>query len=353
MRWRRVAAGETEKGTVVTTYRVGVVGGTGILGTELLRILEQRRYPIRTLNVFASDRSIGQRVPFGESEIIVERPLPGAFKHLDLVFLAAGRETNAQVLPHARNAGCMVINVTGRENASETTPLVVPEVNEEVLANGARIVACPHDLTIQLCLVLAPLHRLNPIRRVTVTALCAVGSAGAAATRELTDETQAVLQGKEPVAHIFAHPIAFNLLPEVNVFHADGYSREEWLLAQETKQVLRAPELRLSATAVRAPVYQVHTQNVHAEFSRLLSADDARRVLGKSPGLRVQDDPVVSLYPHPVGVMGQDSVAVGRIREDSSNPYGLVFWSAMDHLRKGSALNAVQIAEALANRDTI
>ena len=181
MRWRRGAVGKWKRGLCVTSYRVGVVGGTGILGTELLRILEQRRYPIRTLNVYASDRSIGQRLPFGEGEITVERALPGAFKHLDLVLLAAGRETNAQVLPHARNAGCMVINVTGRENTSETTPLVIPEINEEVLANGARIVACPHDLTIQLCLVLAPLHRLNPIRRVTVTALCAVGSAGTAA----------------------------------------------------------------------------------------------------------------------------------------------------------------------------
>ncbi len=337
----------------MTSYRVGVVGVTGILGTELIRILEQRHFPIRTLNIFASDRSVGQRLPFSEGEIAVERPLPGAFKHLDLVFLAAGREINAQVLPHARNAGCMVINVTGRENASETTPLIIPEVNAEILDNGARIVACPHDLTIQLCLVLAPLHRLNPVRRVTVTALCAVGSAGVGAIRELTDETQAVLQGKEPVAHIFSHPIAFNLLPEVNVFHADGYSREEWLLAQETKQILRAPELRIAATAVRAPVYQAHTQNVHAEFSRLLCADDARRVLGKSPGLRVQDDPSVGLYPHPVGVAGQDSVAVGRIRDDNSNPYGLVFWSAMDHLRKGSALNAVQIAEALVSRGKI
>jgi aspartate-semialdehyde dehydrogenase len=337
----------------MTAYRVGVVGVTGLLGGELLRILAQRRFPVRALHAFASDRSVGQRVPFGENELVVERPVPGVFKHLDLVFLAAGREVNTDVLPHARNAGCMVINVTGRENVSETTPLVIPEVNEEVLANGARIVACPHDLTIQLCLVLAPLHKLNPVRRVTVTALCAVGAAGTAAIRGLTDETQAVLQGREPVAHTFSHPIAFNLLPEVNVFHSDGYSREEWLLAQETKQVLRAPELRLSATAVRAPVYQAHTQNVHAEFSRLLSADDARRVLSKSPGLRVQDDPVVSLYPHPVGVVGQDSVAVGRIRDDSSSPYGLVFWSAMDHLRKGSALNAVQIAEALASRDTI
>lgn len=337
----------------MTGYRVGIVGVTGMLGGELLQILAQRRFPIRALHAFASDRSVGQRVRYGEYDITIEHPVPGAFKHLDLVFLAAGREVNTHVLPHARNAGCMVINVTGRENVSETTPLVIPEVNEEVLANGARIIACPHDLTIQLCLVLAPLHKLNPVRRVTVTALIAVGSAGAAATRELTDETQAVLQGKEPVAHIFAHPIAFNLLPEVNVFHADGYTREEWLLAQETKQVLRAPELRVAATAVRAPVYQAHTQNVHAEFSRLISAEDARRVLGKSPGLRVQDEPGVSLYPHPVGVVGQDSVAVGRIRDDTSNPYGLVFWSAMDHLRKGSALNAVQIAEALANRQTI
>ncbi len=158
------------------------------------------------------------------------------------------------------------------------------------------------------------------MRRVTVTALVAVGAAGVAAMRELTEETKMVIQGKEPVAHVFSHPIAFNLLPEVNVFHADGYSREEWLLAQETRQVLRAPELRIAATAVRVPVYGAHSQNVHAEFSRLINADDARRVLGTAPGIRVQDDPAVSLYPHPLGVAGQDSIAVGRIRDDTSNP---------------------------------
>ncbi len=338
---------------MTTTYRVGVVGATGLLGSELVRILAQRRFPIRALHLYASDRSVGERVPFGEHELTVERPTPAGFKFLDLVFLAANREVNTQVYPHARNAGNFIINATGRENASETTPLIIPEVNGDILANGVRIVACPHDLTIQLCMVLAPLHRQNPVRRVTLTALCAVGAAGAAASRALTDETQAALGGRELVATAFTHPIAFNLLPEVNVFHADGYSREEWLIAQETKHVLRAPELRIAATTVRAPVYQGHSQSVYAEFSRLIAADDARRVLGSSPGLRVLDDPGVGLYPHPVGVAGQDSVAVGRIRDDTSSPYGLAFWSAMDHLRKGSALNAVQIAELLAARDMI
>ena len=337
----------------MTKYRVGVVGATGMLGGEILRLLAQRRFPVSKLHAFASDRSIGERVLFGAEEITVERPIPAIFKFLDLVFLAAGREVNTGVFAHARNAGNLIINATGRENASETTPLVIPEVNGDLLDRSPRIVACPHDLTIQLCTVLAPLHKQNPVRRVTVTALCAVGAMGIGAMRELTEETQAAVQGKEPVAHIFPHPIAFNLLPEVNVFHSDGYSREEWLLAQETKQVLRAPELRLAATAVRAPIYQCHSQSVHAEFSRLITAEDARRVLGSAPGLRVQDEPGVSLYPHPLAAAGQDSVAVGRLRDDTSNPYGLVFWSAMDHLRKGSALNAVQIAEALAARDAI
>jgi len=341
------------QGMTATGYRVGVVGATGQLGGEVLRLLAQRRFPVRTLHAFASDRSVGEHVSFGTEEITVERPTPNIFKFLDLVFLAAGREVNTQVYPHARSAGNLVINATGRENASETTPLIIPEVNADLLDNHPRIVACPHDLTIQLCTVLAPLHRQNPVRRVTVTALVAVGAAGVAAIRELTEETRMVIQGKEPVAHVFSHPIAFNLLPEVNVFHADGYSREEWLLAQETRQVLRAPDLRVAATAVRVPVYGAHSQNVHAEFSRLINADDARRVLGTAPGIRVQDDPAVSLYPHPLGVAGQDSIAVGRIRDDTSNPYGLIFWSAMDHLRKGSALNAVQIAEALATRAAI
>jgi len=267
-----------------TGYRVGVVGATGLLGGEVLRLLAQRRFPVRTLHVFASDRSVGEHVPFGVDDLTVERPTPAIFKFLDLVFLAAGREVNTQVYPHARSAGNLIINATGRENASETTPLVIPEVNIDVLDSHPRIVACPHDLTIQLCTVLAPLHRQNPVRRVTLTALVAVGAAGVAAMRELTEETQTAMQGKEPIAHLFP--------PSTCYQRSASFMRTDTRVKNGCSHRRRGKSCApRSCVSPRLPYGCRSINPTHKTYTRSFPASSVRRMRGASSA-----PPPVSVY---------------------------------------------------------
>jgi len=232
-------------------------------------------------------------------------------------------------------------------------PLVVPEVNVEDIQWHKGIIANPNCSTIQMVVALYPLHKVNPIKRITVATYQSVSGTGAAAVDELTTQSRQILDGQSTIPHVYPHQIAFNLLPEIDVFLDNGYTKEEWKMVEETRKIMHAEELAVSATCVRVPVFISHSEAVQIEFSELMAPDEARQILGQAPGVKVLDDPVISLYPQPWSAAGTDEVFVGRIRRDASHPNGLVMWVVADNLRKGAALNAVQIAEEMVKREWV
>jgi len=234
-----------------------------------------------------------------------------------------------------------------------TIPLVVPEVNPEDIKWHKGIIANPNCSTIQMVVALYPLHKVNPIKRLVISTYQAVSGTGSAAVEELTAQSKQVLGGQSTVPHVYPHQIAFNVLPEIDVFLGNGYTKEEWKMVEETRKIMHADDIAISATCVRVPVYTSHSEAIHIEFSQPMSADEARRILTPAPGVKILDDPVVSLYPQPWSVAGSDEVFVGRIRQDASHPNGLTMWVVADNLRKGAALNTVQIAEEMVKRDWI
>jgi len=231
-----------------------------------------------------------------------------------------------------------------------TVPLVVPEINPEDIKWHKGIIANPNCATIQMVVALYPLHKVNPIKRIVVATYQSVSDMGSTAIEELRTQMRQVLDGKSTVPHVFPHQIAFNLLPEIDVFLDNGYTREEWKMVEETRKIMHAPEMAISATCVRVPVLVGHSEAVHVEFTQPMSPDDAIRILSQAPGVKILDDPAISLYPQPWPVVGTDDVFVGRIRRDVSHPNGLVMWIVADNVRKGAALNAVQIAEEMIKR---
>jgi aspartate-semialdehyde dehydrogenase len=228
---------------------------------------------------------------------------------------------------------------------------VVPEVNVEDIKGHRGLVATPNSTTIKLVVALNPLHKVNPIKRIVVATYQSVSGTGSVAIDELTMQTKQVLGGEAAIPHIYPHQIAFNVLPEIGVFLDDGYTKEEWKIVKETQRVMHANDIAISVTCVRVPVFSGHGSAVHAEFTHPMLTDDAERILAQSPGVKIQDDPTISLYPHPWAVAGSDDVFVGRIRRDISHPNGLVLWLVVDNVRKGAALNAVQIVEEMIKRD--
>jgi aspartate-semialdehyde dehydrogenase len=234
-----------------------------------------------------------------------------------------------------------------------TVPLVVPEVNPEDIKWHQGIIANPNCSTIQMVVALYPLHKVNPIKRIIVDTYQAVSGTGSAAVEELTTQARQILDGQSAIPHVYPHQIAFNLLPEIDVFLDNGYTKEEWKLSEETKKIMHAADIAVSATCVRVPVFTGHGEAIHVEFSQPMSPDEAKRILNQAPGVKVLDDPAISLYPQPWSADGTDEVFVGRIRQDASHPRGLIMWVVADNLRKGAALNAVQIAEEVIKRDWI
>lgn len=327
------------------TYNIAVVGATGPAGQEFLKILTQRRFPVGELRLLASSRSVGKTVSYGPGELTIEEAGAQSFQSTDLVFFFAGAEVSSSLAPQAVRAGAFVIDNCAPYCLDENVPLVVPEVNPGDLKGHQGIVGSPSAITIQLVMALAPIHRVASIERAIVVTYQAVSGSGGKAMEELSAQCRLVLEGKTVVPHVYPHQIAFNCLPEADVFLDNGFTREEWRIVQETRRVLHHPQLAISATAVRVPVYVGHAAAVHLELSRRLPPEEARSLLGAARGVRVLDDPCVSLYPQPWVAAGQDNVFVGRIREDPAYEYGLAFWVAADNLRKGSALNALQIAE--------
>ena len=334
-------------------YNVAVVGATGLVGQEFLKIALQRRFPIKELRLLASSRSAGRKLTVGEWECEVEEANSRSFAGVDVAFFSATTEVSRQLIPAAVKAGAIVIDDSAAWRMEPDVPLVVPEVNAADLHGHKGIIAIPNCPTTPLVQTLWPIHRNNAVQRVIVDTYQSVSGTGAQAVQELTDQTRAVLEGHTTSAHIYPHQIALNLLPHIDVFLGSGYTKEEWKIINETRKIMHEPELPVSATCVRVPVYIGHSEAVHVQFTRPITPEDVNSILRETPGITVQDEPSVNLYPTPWTVAGRDDTYVGRIRQDASDPNGIAMWIVSDNLRKGAALNAIQIAEELIARQLI
>ena len=325
---------------------VAVVGATGAAGSTTLRILEERKFPVRELRAFASARSVGKTVTFQGEAIEVQAIEPSAFKGVEIAFCSAGSAQSKEYAPMIVKAGAVVIDKSSAFRMDPQVPLVVPEINPHTVKTHQGILACPNCTTIVTVMPLKPLHDAARLRRVVATSFQAVSGAGVSGIEDLRQQTLAWARGEGMVARHFAHPIAFNLLPAGDI-GANGYTGEEMKLIDETRKILEVPDLLVAPTTVRVPVFTCHSIAVNAETEKRVSATEARRLFERFPGLRVWDDPAENRYPMPALVEGRDDCYVGRIREDLSHPRALSFWVVGDQLRKGAATNAVQIAELL------
>ena len=332
-------------------YRVAIVGATGLVGQEFIRVLEQRYFPMSSICLYASDRSVGKRLKVNNQEIEVKKTAPDSFEGIDIALFSAGADISRQFSPLAARAGATVVDNSAAFRMEPDVPLVVPEVNPEDVKDHRGIIANPNCSTIQMVVALYPLHKVNPIKRITVATYQSVSGTGSAAIEELRVQSRVILDGGKATPEVYPYQIAFNLLPEIDVFLDNGYTKEEWKMVEETRKIMHAPDIAISATCVRVPVYVGHSEVVQAEFTRPMSVEEARHLLAQAPGVEVMDDPRTRLYPYPALAAGRDEVFVGRIRRDASHPNGLVLWIVSDNIRKGAALNAVQIAEELVRRD--
>ncbi|HEX9098496.1 MAG TPA: aspartate-semialdehyde dehydrogenase [Candidatus Dormibacteraeota bacterium] len=324
---------------------VAVVGATGLVGQQMLQILAQRKFPVASVTAFASERSVGARVPFNGEHLTLRRLDETVFKGMDIVMFAAGADISLLYAPAAAEAGALVIDKSSAWRMKANVPLVVPEVNPEDIRDNEGIIASPNCVTIPLTMVLEPLRANFGVTRVVVSSYQAASGAGRALMEELEDQTQAIAAGKEPSVAATSHQLAYNVIPGGWKPEAGGYNDEEMKLVHETRKILHDAELPIAATCVRVPVPIGHSESVLIETKAKASADDARLVLGEAPGVIVEDDPHARIYPTPHHVAGKDEVYVGRIRDDLSSSHGLMLWLVSDNLRKGAALNAVQIAE--------
>jgi len=321
-----------------------------MVGQEFIKVLGQRRFPMNSLQLFASDRSAGRKVTANGEEIVVKETTQHSFDGVDIALFSAGSETSHHFSPIAARAGAMVIDNSAAFRMEPDVPLVVPEINPDDIKEHKGIIANPNCSTIQMVVALYPLHKVNPIKRIVVDTYQSVSGTGIAAMEELSEQARQVLEGHNIVPHVYPHQIAFNILPEIDLFLDNGYTKEEWKMVEETKKIMHAPDLAISATCARVPVFIGHSEAVHVEFSDPMSPETARRILAEAPGVKVLDDLNISLYPQPWSAAGSDEVFVGRIRKDSSHDCGLAMWVVSDNLRKGAALNAVQIAESAVER---
>ncbi len=326
-------------------YNVAVVGATGAVGKTMLKILQERHFPVNNILPLASSRSAGQEVDFSGKKIKVEEATPSAFKGVDLALFTVGQEISLRLAPEAVNRGCVAIDNSNAFRMDPDVPLVVPEVNPDHLRRHKGLVANPNCSTIQMVVVLKPIRDKAGIKRVVVSTYQAVSGTGADAIDELMLQSKKILDGQEPEPKIYPHTIAFNVLPHIDVFDETGYTKEEWKMIKETKKILGDDSIPITATTVRVPVFNCHSESLNIETFEKLSAEEARKILAETPGIKVVDDPQKKEYPLARSVSGSDEVFVGRIREDFSVPSGLNMWVVADNLRKGAALNAVQIAE--------
>lgn len=330
-----------------TSLTVAVVGATGAVGREMLNILETREFPADKVVALASSRSAGTAVPFRGGELTVRELGEDSFQGVDLALFSAGGGTSEKFAPHAVRAGCVVVDNSSAWRMDERCPLVVPEVNAHALARHKGIIANPNCSTIQMVAVLQPLHKAAAITRVVVSTYQAVSGTGQKAVAELETQVRRMFNMTEPECHVYPHRIAFNCLPQIDVFLENDYTKEEMKMVRETTKIMEDPAILVTATAVRVPVFYGHSESLNVEFARPITAREARGILSVAPGVAVFDNPSEKIYPMPIQAAGEDEVFVGRIRQDETRPHALNLWVVADNIRKGAALNAVQIAECL------
>jgi len=334
-------------------YRVAVVGATGAVGRAMRSILAERGFPVKELIALATAKSAGTRLDYRGEEVICRELTADSFNDVDLALFSAGGGTSLTFAPIARDAGCVVIDNSSAWRMEPDVPLVVPEVNPGDVEWHKGIIANPNCSTIQMVVVLKPLHDEAGITRVVVSTYQAVSGTGAKAINELVQQTGRILSGEAPEVNVYPHQIAFNCLPHIDVFLEDGYTKEERKMVDETKKIMGDEGIAVTATCVRVPVQNGHSESVNLQFARPLSVERARELLAKAPGVRLVDDPTNRVYPMPIEASGQDDTYVGRIRIDPTAKNALNLWIVADNLRKGAALNAVQIAELLVARDLV
>ena len=331
--------------------RIGILGATGAVGEEILNLLRERQWPVEELRLLASPRSAGQQVVWGDERLTVRAVDSESFQGLDLLLASAGGSVSKEWAPHAVASGAVVIDNSSAFRMDPSVPLVVPEVNPGAAFTHQGIIANPNCTTILLCLVLAPLETRRRIRRVVVSTYQSASGAGARAMEELRQLTRTMLDGGVPQSAVLPFPLAFNLFLHNSPLQANGYCEEELKMLNETRKIMGRPDLQLSATCVRVPVLRAHSEAVNIEFEAPLSVEEARGLLAEAPGVVLIEDLAANRFPMPMDVTGRDPVAVGRIRQDLSHPQALELWLCGDQIRKGAALNALQIAELLMTAD--
>ena len=332
---------------------IAVVGATGAVGQVFLSILEERDFPLKSIRLCASERSVGKKLKVMGEEIAVELATRELLSKVDFAFISASSAVSRELAPLAAENGTVAIDDSSAFRMEPHVPLVVPEVNGDDLNHHKGIVSIPNCTTTPLVMALKPLHEKNPVKRVIAATYQSVTGTGTAAAQELRDQSRAVLDGERASADVYPHQIAFSVLPHVGPFWDNGYTNEEMKMQNEARKIMHSPDLRVSSTCVRVPVVVSHSEAVNVEFSDAISPDEVREILADAPGVRVVDDPQSNVYPMPIQAEGEDDVFVGRIRADLALDNGIAMWLSCDNLRKGAALNAIQIAEEMLERDLL
>lgn len=335
------------------SYRVAILGATGAVGKELLELLESRNFPVSDIKLLASARSAGRRLPFKGENLPVEAVSEKAFENVDLVLASAGGSTSKTWAPKAVAAGAVVIDNSSAFRMNPEVPLVVPEVNPQACADHKGIIANPNCTTILMTLAVWPLHKVIPVQRLIAVTYQSASGAGAQAMEEVKTQARAILEGKQPVAEVFPYPLAFNVFPHNSPLNDLGYCEEEIKMVNETRKIFGNQDIRITAICVRVPVLRSHSEAINLEFEVPFSPDKAREILSQAPGVKLVEDWKANHFPMPIEATGRDEVLVGRIRQDISHPCGLELWLCGDQVRKGAALNAIQIAELLVEKNLL
>ncbi len=335
------------------SYRVAILGATGAVGTELMSLLLERKFPLSELKLLASGNSAGKQLQFGSQTLTVEAVDSNSFDNIDVVLASAGGSISKQWAPVAAKAGAIIIDNSSAFRMQSDVPLVVPEVNPDAVSDHQGIIANPNCTTILMNLAVWPLHRVNPVKRIIASTYQSASGAGARAMEEVKQQSQAILNQEQPQAKVLPYPLAFNLFLHNSPMTENSYCEEEMKMVNETRKIFNCPELRISATCVRVPVLRAHSEAINLEFDRPFDPETARQILSQAPGVKLVEDFSQNYFPMPIEASGKDEVLVGRIRQDISHSHALDLWLCGDQIRKGAALNAIQIAELLIERNLI
>lgn len=333
--------------------RVAILGATGAVGTEIIDLLIEREFPVKELKLLSSPRSAGQKIPFKDQLIEVEAVNENSFDDIDIVLASAGGSTSKAWAKTIVDAGAVMIDNSSAFRMNPEVPLVVPEINPEAVENHSGIIANPNCTTILMGVAIYPLHQIQPIQRIIVSTYQSASGAGARAMEEVKTQAQAILNNENPQAEILPYPLAFNLFPHNSPLMDNGYCEEEMKMVNETRKIFSEPELRVSATCVRVPVLRAHSEAINLEFANPFDLNKAREVVAQAEGVTLVEDWEKNYFPMPIDATGKDDVLVGRIRQDLSNPNSIELWLCGDQIRKGAALNAVQIAELLIKKNLL